>query len=92
MNCATCIHWNKLERLLDSKGNAPHIGVPLDENNRAGECRCKPPVSVMSNGGGFRAFPITRAIDSCGEWENVPNQISPPKRGRPKKNLTAMQL
>jgi hypothetical protein len=35
--------------------------------NSAGECRRYPPRSAASVGGGYRAFPITRSGDGCGE-------------------------
>lgn len=96
MSCSTCKHWKKLDRFLDIRGNVPSPQLEVSEDNRAGECRCKPPVSAVSNGGGYRAFPITRGVDGCGEWvldqvkheEQIARDFpEEPKRGpgRPKK-------
>lgn len=74
MNCSTCRFWSPVTQRLNSKGSAVALEDKNPEN-AAGECRRFPPKSAVSVGGGFRAFPITRAVDGCGEWQESPDVI-----------------
>lgn len=67
MNCFTCTHWNPVTQKLDARGCAVSLADAGKVENSAGECRRYPPRSAASVGGGYRAFPITRSGDGCGE-------------------------
>lgn len=73
MKCSDCSHWFKIPVSLDRRGNA--VQSPKEED-QAGECRSQSPRPVSSVGGGFRAFPITRAVDGCGEFLQKKEEIS----------------
>lgn len=73
--CQNCLYWSVVaNKVLDEAGNYPHASK-LDQAIQAGQCRCNPPAIVSSAGGGFRAWPITRAVDWCGEWDPIPAKV-----------------
>jgi hypothetical protein len=79
MNCATCRFWNRKGHFLTDKG---HAWNGTTEADAAGECRANPPIPVASVGGGYRMFPITRAVDGCGSYEaNKPVVAIEPEPG-----------
>ena len=78
MTCINCKFWHRLNRSVDGKGNSPRPET-LSDDDKAGECRHSPPISAVSIGGGFRAYPVTRAVDWCGEFEAAEVKAAPLK-------------
>ena len=77
MTCSTCKFWKPTGINLDHRGQVPHTPT---EDDKSGECRSRPPVHYASpHGGGFRAFPVTRAVDGCGSWQAIPSSVSETK-------------
>lgn len=71
VNCSSCTFWNPVTQKLDARGCAVGLAEAGKVENSAGECRRYPPRSAVSVGGGYRAFPITRYGDGCGEHKFV---------------------
>jgi len=72
VNCNTCKFWSPVPHKLDFRGySVTNQADALKPENCAGECRRYPPRSAASVGGGYRAFPITRYVDGCGEHKAV---------------------
>lgn len=66
MNCKTCKYWSKSDRKLDAHGRAN------DKEGTAemvGECRPTRPDPATSSAGAWRAFPVTRESDWCGQHQ-----------------------
>jgi hypothetical protein len=76
MNCETCKYWNQEGFTLATNGNKS----PNEANNhKAGTCRFDSPWPT----GGWRAWPVTIAIDFCHRHAGAEVLIAPQPIGLP---------